>query len=128
MACLVKSNGYWHFENKGKRYRVGRMIAEAVLGKPLPKGAVVHHVNDKSNDIPSNLVICQDRAYHNLLHSRERALKACGNANFRQCRYCKGWDNTENLHYSPRNGTHRHLKCHAEYEYNRKQKLKENRR
>jgi hypothetical protein len=36
------------------------LIAEKVLGKPLPEGAHVHHVNEiKDDNRNSNLVICQ---------------------------------------------------------------------
>lgn len=68
-----------------------RIIAERALGKPLPKGAEVHHVDgDKRNDAPVNLVICQDRKYHNLLHVRARVIGAGGNPNAQRiCYVCK---------------------------------------
>ena len=51
-------------------------VAEKILGKPLPPKAVVHHINeDKTDNRPENLVICQDRTYHFLLHRRKKALQ-----------------------------------------------------
>lgn len=48
------------------------LVAEKALGKRLPAGAVVHHVNhNKTDNRPENLVICPDHAYHRLLHVRE---------------------------------------------------------
>lgn len=63
-----------------KKTRVHRIRAEQALGKPLPVGAVVHHV-DGSKSENSPLVICQDQAYHSLLHLRMKVFAAGGNPN-----------------------------------------------
>jgi HNH endonuclease len=49
-------------------------LAEKALGKPLPKGAIVHHMNGDKQDnfTPFNLVICPDQTYHMLLEKRTR--------------------------------------------------------
>ena len=58
------------------------LVAERALGRLLPEGAQVHHVDgNPRNNVPSNLVICQDMAYHKLLHYRTRIVKAGGNPN-----------------------------------------------
>jgi hypothetical protein len=50
--------------------------AEKALGKPLPKGVEIHHVDEnRRNNVNSNLVVCQDRAYHKLLHARARLIR-----------------------------------------------------
>lgn len=68
------------------------LVASDALGKPLPKGAHVHHVNgDKSDNRSENLVVCQDNSYHKLLHFRQKALDACGHAGWRQCCFCRQW-------------------------------------
>lgn len=69
------------------RWHVAR--AERALGKPLPLRAVVHHADgSKSDDAP--LVICQDQAYHMLLHARTRVKAAGGNPNTdRICSMCR---------------------------------------
>lgn len=66
------------------------LIAEKALGKPLPIKARVHHVDgDPTNNANGNLVICQDQAYHMLLHQRGAVLVAGGNPNTdRLCRTC----------------------------------------
>lgn len=75
---------------RDKKHPFHRDVAEAALGKSLPKGACVHHVNEIKNDnTNSNLVICQDNAYHRLLHRRTNAYNATGNADAQKCNLCK---------------------------------------
>ena len=67
-----------------------RLIAERVLGRELPPGVEIHHVNKIRDDNKnSNLVICQDNAYHSLLHKRMRAKEATGNPNSPHCDFCR---------------------------------------
>uniref|UniRef100_A0A6H2A0B5 Putative homing endonuclease n=1 Tax=viral metagenome TaxID=1070528 RepID=A0A6H2A0B5_9ZZZZ len=92
------------------------LIAEKALGKLLPEKAVIHHIDgNPSNNIPSNLVICQDNGYHLLLHRRQRAYKACGNANWIKCPYCKKYDDPNNNMYVNKSGIGFHRKCQREY-------------
>jgi hypothetical protein len=67
------------------------LIAEAALGKPLPHGAEVHHVDgDRQNNSATNLVVCECRAYHGLLHARARVVRGGGDPNTQNvCRKCR---------------------------------------
>ncbi len=64
----------------GEPIRVHRLRAERALGKPLPSRAVVHHADGTKRD-DAQLVICEDQAYHMLLHARMRVRAAGGNPN-----------------------------------------------
>ena len=66
------------------------LIAEKALGKYLPPKSIVHHANEDPAD-NSSLVICNDIAYHALIHQRTRAFKACGNPHYIHCYHCDGW-------------------------------------
>lgn len=85
----VATGGYLFRSIDGRTVYEHVAIAERALGKPLPPGAEVHHCNgDPADNRPGNLVICPDHAYHMLLHQRERALIACGHADWRPCKVC----------------------------------------
>ena len=93
---VADQNGYLlkyvpSYPSSNRQYFLAhRIIAETILGKPLPKGAVIHHYADKQDN--SKIVICENQAYHILLHMRTIALNESGNANFRKCKYCKQHD------------------------------------
>lgn len=89
--------GYIETGFDGKRYLLHRLYAESVIGKPLPPKSIVHHVNGDGTKQRSNIVICENQAYHVLLHTRKKALETCGNPNWRKCYYCQKYDDPENM-------------------------------
>lgn len=94
-------------------------IAESVLGRKLPSGAVVHHLDgNHTNDAHSNLAIFPSKAYHNLIHARMDALEATGNADSRKCQYCGDWGLPDVLWTLIEKCGRRawHKKCRAKYE------------
>lgn len=94
-----------------------RIIAEEALGKPLPLLVAIHHYGKKCDN--HSIVICENDAYHFLLHRRDRAYKATGNPNMRKCHICKGWDLSENLYefHGIKNPylQYRHRSCNIKY-------------
>lgn len=69
---IHKTTGYvliW-VPQKGLVYE-HRELAEKALGKPLPNGAVVHHMRGPAdNHAPFDLIVCPNQEYHQLLHQR----------------------------------------------------------
>lgn len=93
---------------------IARGVAEKALGRKLPEGAVIHHVDeDRSNNASSNLVICPDESYHRLIHVRMRAMKACGNPDYRVCVICGKYDDPGQMQLKRNNynGSYRHPMC-----------------
>lgn len=92
-ALVIQGGGYMTQRRDGVKKLHHVLIAEASLGKELPPGVEVHHVNEnRADNRPANLVVCPDRQYHMLLHARQRAQDACGNANWKKCCFCKQYD------------------------------------
>ena len=104
------------------------IVAEKAFGGPLPTRAVVHHANGLPGDNrPENLVVCEDQAYHLLIHQRMKARDACGNPDWQLCWFCQTYDTPENLTQKTRKGKsgqlHRssfHRKCKTDFEYERR--------
>ena len=119
---IDKSSGYAEvyvpshpFARKGNgRVREHVLVAEHALGYYLPIGVEVHHVNGlRHENVGTNLVVCQDRAYHRLLHRRADALRACGNTDHRKCQHCQEWCPTDTLRFY---GTAwHHVACRVAY-------------
>jgi len=99
------------------------LVVETIMEKYLPSKAVVHHVDEnRKNDSPNNLVACENRAYHNLLHKRQRALETCGHANWLKCKFCKQYDDPQNV---VKNGSScYHKECRNKYRREHRQKIK----
>lgn len=97
------------------------IVASRALGRPVPEGSPVHHVNgDGTDNRPCNLVVCEDNAYHALLHVRQDALENSGDPNLRKCYFCGEYgDPLGPDMYDPTNkkngGTH-HYACRSRHE------------
>lgn len=73
---INKYTGYVMVKQDGRLTYEHIVLAEKALGKKLPSGAIVHHMNEDRSDnhSPFNLVICPDQEYHMLLHKRMKEL------------------------------------------------------
>ena len=77
------------------------LIAEKAVGHYLSAPIEIHHVDgNPSNNDPSNLVICNDHAYHRLLHKRTRSYRATGKTNSKYCPDCDTWKPPEEFYKS----------------------------
>lgn len=113
--------------NRGGSVPEHRLIVEWVIGHTLAQKNEVHHVNEqRADNSPGNLVACEDRAYHRLLHQRGAAVRAGYPAFYCRCLYCKYHDNPANMvPYGRRGGWHfMHRSCHAAYELARYHRAK----
>lgn len=91
------------------------LVAEKILNKPIPDGVIIHHYGKTSEN--NKIVICENQAYHMLLHRRARALNACGHADWIKCSFCKQYDKPENLIL--KKYSRYHLNCRRKYSLER---------
>ncbi len=90
MRNLPRRTGYPQMLYNGKVVQHHRRRAEIVLGKPLPRGAQVHHPDDDPMNRASRLVICENSHYHHFLHARTKTVRAGGNPNTHKlCWFCQ---------------------------------------
>jgi hypothetical protein len=93
-----------------------RLEVEKAIGRYLkPKEIVHHHYNW---DGSATLILCPNVYYHQLLHTREYALRCCGHVNWRKCRYCKKYDDPKHLSIK-KTGQVYHLNCAIQDQHNR---------
>ena len=79
------------------------LIAEKALGKSLPPKAIIHHLDGSpAKNKNNNIVICENKSYHHLLHVRQRAKDAGFAVNWRKCNSCKKYDAPENMRFEKR--------------------------
>lgn len=108
----LRVDGYIAIRSGDRREYGHILVAEKALGRRLPIGAEVHHVNENKNDNrPENLVICPSQKYHALLHMRMRAMKAGFPPHYRACSICKQFDDPEKMYVKPSGNHPRHRTC-----------------
>jgi hypothetical protein len=125
----ITKGGYMYIFYNGEHIFQHIVIVEKILGKKLPEGAVIHHINcnglDNRNE---NLVVCQNQAYHNLLHTRMRAVCAGFPPYFLKCQHCKNFDDPKNMTSYPHGKNKHHVfhsSCGNEYKRNNRKLKKE---
>lgn len=116
---LIDKYRYGIREVGGRSVLMHIVVAEKAVGRRLKDEERVHHVDcDGHNNGPWNLVVCPNEEYHRLLHLRQEALDACGNANWKKCRYCKEYEDPEKLKSYVRKDAktprYYHPTCHRE--------------
>ena len=112
---VLNDQGYIVRKKNGVRIREHVAVVEAVLGRKIKQGEIVHHIDgNRSNNVNNNLMVCPSQEYHMLIHVRQRAFDATGDATKRKCSYCNTWDSSGNLKFG-KYGSVFHAECRRNY-------------
>lgn len=119
----LTSEGYLFKTDENGRFLDHVRVAELAIGRKLPKGAIVHHWDEnKANNRNENLLVCPNNKYHMLIHQRMRAMKECGNPNWRKCSHCRKYgDPAGSEMESNGSRSYRHVECRRAYTKRRKE-------
>ena len=117
----MKDNRYAPREYVGRKHpyadrngmiNAHRHVAEKAVGHAINPKHPIHHINGNGRDNrPENLVICNSVRYHQLLHVRERALRECGNPEWRRCIRCLTYDSPGSMREMGTTGCYEHRRC-----------------
>jgi len=114
----LSAKGHKYHTVNGHKVLEHRAVAERALGRQLPPGAVVHHIDEnRLNNAPANLVICRSAGYHRQIHARMDAIKECGHANWPRCPFCHKHDDPANMRKEK--VRYVHATCSADYQKRR---------
>jgi hypothetical protein len=110
---LFLTNGYPSFKVDGETVYLHRLVAERAFGAPLPAGAEVHHFNENKLDARrNNLVICNSRVHHLMLHARARIVDRGGDPDTQKiCCTCNELLTKEAFTTNSRTWDGRHPQC-----------------
>ena len=97
-----------------------RLKVEKAIGRYLEPTEEVHHHYNADSSV--TLILCQDIHYHRLLHLREEAIRYCGYASWRKCKFCKEYDDLKNMSNNTK-GTY-HKKCNNTHMFQYKQNMR----
>lgn len=71
----ISKGGYRYTSKGGRSVLEHRMKVEALIGRPLASGEVVHHIDrNRANNNIDNLMLIPSQKEHNRLHYREDSL------------------------------------------------------
>ena len=92
-----KRNGYFTYTDRsGSEQFTHRRVIEKKLGHPLPKGVVVHHINEnKSDNRPANLAAMRGdihARHHRLSEQGKTVCFRCGHEGHIEARCYAGSD------------------------------------